>query len=405
MRNKTLLSIAVAAMLMVQVSCVSLHWRNIQSRNVDFAALLGTARLIHDGGMPDYKPTHLGVDRDAPEQPAARPANAPMSDSLHPPFEAFLFLPLTPFSYTTAFILWTILNLVLLWMVPAVLWTFLPRLHSMAHILAMVYGTFFPVLVCLMFGQDSIVLLFLLSFSVSFLLKGKQFPGGFFLALGLFKFQVVLPVFAVLIAMRYWRAIAGFACGTLALLLGMMATIGPKAVFAYIRFVFAVGEHISTHASTRTVLMPNLRGLVSLVPASLDHPGTAALFVLTLSMALLVASFVWIKSFSATPIAVQFSLAVVVASLISYHYYIYNATILVIPMLLLANELAASDANTRTRMTFIVSSVVACGGLLCAAFAIIPLYVGMAALTIGSMGFAGAAFALPLARQRSSNGI
>ncbi len=143
MRNKTLLSIAVAAMLMVQVSCVSLHWRNIQSRNVDFAALLGTARLIHDGGMPDYKPTHLGVDRDAPEQPAARPANAPMSDSLHPPFEAFLFLPLTPFSYTTAFILWTILNLVLLWMVPAVLWTFLPRLHSMAHILAMVYGKFF----------------------------------------------------------------------------------------------------------------------------------------------------------------------------------------------------------------------------------------------------------------------
>jgi hypothetical protein len=395
MFNKPLLGLTVVAMLMAQMACVAFHRRSIERGNVDFAALFQNARLVREGGTPDYNPEHVGVDRDNEEKPSdsLQPRMA-AADTLHPPYEALLFLPLTIFSYKTAFILWTTINLILVWLVPAVLWNFIPRLHADSSVFAILYGTFLPLLVCLMFGQDSIILLFLISLSFWSLSKRRDALAGFFLALGLFKFQLIIPIIASLIVVRYWRVVAGFALGLAALLIGSFALVGPVSTFNYFRFLFAFSRHISTNASGRTVLMPNLRGLISLSTGQFFQPWLQSLVIVTLSITTLIALLVWTKKFHSSAIAVRFSMAVLVASVISYHYYIYNAAILVVPILLMANEFASTAVDRSLRRLFFASAT-ACGILILSAIGIVPLNASMASLAIGTIGMALATFAIP----------
>jgi hypothetical protein len=406
MLNKPLLGITVAAMLMVQVSCVAFHWRSIERGNVDFAALFGNARLVRHGGIPDYNPAHVRVDRDSQENPSDRTSPRMASaDTLHPPYEALLFLPLTSFSYKTAFIFWTTINLILLWLVPVVLWNLIPRLHAEAPVFAILYGTFLPPLVCLMFGQDSIVLLFLLSLTFSSLARKRELLAGFFLALGLFKFQLVIPIIAAVIVMRYWRAVAGFTIGLATLFLGSFALVGPLSTLSYFRFLFAFSRHISTNASDRTVLMPNLRGLVSLFVGPFSQPGIQSLIIVTLSVVILLALLAWSVKFRSSPIAVRFSMAVLVASVISYHYYIYNAAILVVPLLLMANEFAAPNIDRPLRRLYFASGAIACGMLILCTFGIVPVNAAMPSLAIGTIGMVLATFALPFRVVEATNCI
>ena len=395
MLNKPLLGLTVAAMLMIQVMCVALHWNAIRRGNVDFAALIGTARLIGGGKVPNYDSLHVGVDTDATDQQEDRVNPNTMSDTLHPPFESLLFLPLTFFPYLTAFVIWTISNLIFFWSVPAVLKDFLPRLRPEASWLAVIYATSLPVLVCLMFGQDSILLLFLFSFSASSLASNNDIRAGFLLALGLFKFQLVFPIFIVLIVLRRWRALAGFFYGSLSLLIAAVWMIGVEGILRYIRFLFAVTHHISTNTSTRTVLMPNLRGLVSLLSGSSNHPTAQSFVIFVLSIAAIVGFVAWSRKFRELPIRYHFSLAVLVSSLISYHYYIYNAVILSIPFLLMANEFIDTKVHSKLRVIFAVSVFGSYGILLLSVFGILPLEIGMAALTLGSIGVVAVTASLP----------
>jgi len=342
MLNKPLLGLTVAAVLMVQIACVASHWRAIEDQNVDFASLLGASRLLHEGSKPNYDPDHLRVDLDPSVQSAGKSALA-QPDILHPPFESLMFFPLLFFPYLTAFVIWTILNLIMYWSVPFLLRDFLPRLHSEAYWLAILYGTFLPALICLMFGQDSILLLFLIALSLDLLAAKHDTRAGFILALGLFKFQIILPIFLLLVAIRRRNAVYGFICGFFSLMIAAVAMIGPGEVLRYARFMFAVSRHISTNASTRTVLMPNLRGLISLALGNVTQPKTQSLVIIALAALLLGTVLIWTDRFRNYSLRVCISMAVVTASLISYHYYIYNAVILVIPILLMANEFAFVD--------------------------------------------------------------
>jgi hypothetical protein len=69
---------------------------------------------------------------------------------------------------------------------------------------------FLPFAVALIQGQDSFFLLTALVCSFVAMERNRDFLSGAILALGLFKFQFVLPIALLFALWKEWRVVAGF---------------------------------------------------------------------------------------------------------------------------------------------------------------------------------------------------
>ncbi|HLK33659.1 MAG TPA: glycosyltransferase family 87 protein, partial [Terriglobales bacterium] len=180
----------------------------------------------------------------------------------HPPFEALLFAPLAAFPYPAAYYTWLGVNVLLLAAYYLLIRSFLPALHRFSPAMPVLATiAFFPVYATLLQGQDSILLLLLCTLAYLALRKGREFGAGVFLGLGLFRPQLALPLFAVLVLRKRWRAIAGFAATGGALLLVSAATVGWKSLFAYPQYVLRLNANLAA-SGIYPRDMPNLRGML-----------------------------------------------------------------------------------------------------------------------------------------------
>jgi hypothetical protein len=80
--------------------------------------------------------------------------------------------------------------------------------------LPVILGTV-PIAICLVQGQDSILLLALFAAAWSTLDAGNAVKAGLFVALTLFMFQFSFSVFLVFLVWRRWRFAGGFALAAL----------------------------------------------------------------------------------------------------------------------------------------------------------------------------------------------
>lgn len=396
MFKRPVLWLIILGLLALEAGCIASQRKTVQSGIIDFGALYGTARAVHGGAAPDYDPSQIqGVDRIL--EHATRSVPSARVDLLHPPFEVLLFLPLTLLPYLSAYYVWSACNLVLLWMVPLVLWHYLPRLHAEFETVAVLYGLFFPAIVCLLEGQDSILLLLLMTLSFISLAQGRNFRAGVFLALGLFKFHLVLPLVATWLVARHWRAIAGFLSGFIALLATTFAVVGVRTTLGYVPFMFHFGQHISTNVSEKTSMMPNLRGLVSALLGSVATARQQSLLVIALSAIAFCALLLWSAKWRNASVALQFSLALSFTSLLSYHYYVHNAIILALPLLLMTNEFASPSADPRLRKLFTVVAIATCATFIVASLGIVLLEHAMPIVAVESLFLAAILCAVPYA--------
>jgi hypothetical protein len=86
--------------------------------------------------------------------------------------------------------------------------------------------------------------------------------------------------------------------------------------------------------------MPNLRGALDLFLSSVPHLVAA---VLVISLGLLLYAALECRRIGKNLFDLKFSLAVITAVLVSYHALIYDLSVLMVPILLLANQLLAED--------------------------------------------------------------
>jgi hypothetical protein len=261
---------------------------------------------------------------------------------IHPPFEAVLYLSVTWLPLKEAYLLWTGLNLLFLAMASrAVTQAAFPGRNWQT--LSIFSLTFVPLLLCLIQGQDSIVLLLLMIFSYVDLRRERNFSAGCWLALGLFKFQLVLPMMLVLLlamsSLRRRAFASGFAMVTLALA-GLSAAISGWSVFRiYPKFLTDLpAQHF---AGIIPPAMPNFRGLAFLL-FHRDQAPAAIATVGALSLAALIATWIACKHASITPnpndlhaqtpSGLAFSATVVFSLLVSYHLNPHDLTLLLLPI-------------------------------------------------------------------------
>jgi hypothetical protein len=179
---------------------------------------------------------------------------------LHPAFEAAALAPLTVLSLEHAFIVWTLMNVALLGFLPMVLMNSIPLLEAKPYT-GLLGFCLLPTLTALTLGQDSILLLFVISTAYVFLGKRADGAAGLLLSLASVKFQYVVILLPLLLLSRRWRVGVGFSLGCACLAVVSSLITGWRGLMNYFTFVRSFDAH-SGYGALNTALMTNARGFV-----------------------------------------------------------------------------------------------------------------------------------------------
>ena len=308
----------------------------------DFTAMYAAGRCVVSGlGSRLYdQQVQSGIQQQFASRVRNRLGPLPFT---HPPFEAALFAPLGLVAYTTAYWLWNAFSLLALFAFVYLLRPHLPALRNWSSAIPVLASlAFFPVFVCLLQGQDSLLLLLLLGLAFVAMKGRRDFFAGACLGLALFRFQLILPLLAILLLRRKWKVLPGFALLAAALAGVSLAVVGWQQTWNYPRTVLQLSRAQMSGAMNPTN-MPNLRGVIS----SLAGEGNAAhLLIAVISLALVGwAAWRWKSGTSDQDFDLSFSLAMVVAVMASYHRMAHDLSLLLLPLLLAADWLLRSGAN------------------------------------------------------------
>jgi hypothetical protein len=336
------LAMAIPAVFLgFQISGWVFAVRALQEGRVDFRAQYTAGYLVRSGNVHrlyDYG-FQLLLQNDLV---SPRSVTMPFD---HLAYEALFFVPFSFFRFKTAYLAFMAVNVaaVMLSILRVRRWT--PSLnHIYAWLTPVMIIVFLPTAVALMQGQESVLLLLCLIIVFAFLGSGRDFLAGLVLSLGMFKFQIVLPIALLFLLWGKWRLIIGFSFSTIGLLAGSFALVGREATRAYLRLLtsMSVGLHSAADQGRLGVppaAMPNLRGLVIGLLGNKIPSYWQQLAIAILSALVITAAFWRGRHVSARH---KLLIGILAASLVSYHSLIHDMAILLLPLLVLFDECIAA---------------------------------------------------------------
>jgi len=280
------------------------------------------------------------------------PAAVPLP-FIRPACYALLFVPFSLLPYREAYFAFMCLNLVLL---SVSYWILRPWLQHLARtwswLPALIFLGFFPVTVTLTQGQDSIVLLALLAATFAYLNRGRELSAGMLTGLGLFKFQIVIPIALLFLAWRRWRFTLGFATSSLWAGVLSVGLVGWEQSQRYARSLISMNADSSSRANDLSYPIPvrymaNLHGLV----LGVWNGRLPTIWVTAMTIALSAIVCLWVAW--ATPRHVKpveaFPAAIAASVVVSYYLFVHDLSVLLIPMSLLLNRQAETEPTQGRR--------------------------------------------------------
>jgi len=335
-RLRSLLLLALAGMVGMHAWVFFTLRQQVRQGYPDFTAFYAAGKLVRRGQGPQLYNMESQARVQQEFASGVKIRNGPLPFT-HPPFEAALFAPLALLSYSSAYWLWNAASLLALVGFLLLLRPHTRQLRAWSEAVPFLAGlAFFPVFVCLLQGQDSLLLLLLFGLAFVAMKGGHDFLAGICLGLALFRFQLVLPVVAVLFLRRRWKLVAGFALTAVALAAVSAAVVGWGQVLNYPQELLRI-SHAQGAAAMNPRVMPNLRGAVS----SLAGDGNFAhVLIALISLALVgLAAERWKADPQQPGFALGFALTLTVAVMVSYHMMAHDLSVLLIPLLLAAEWL------------------------------------------------------------------
>ena len=256
---------------------------------------------------------------------------------IRPAYQALMFVPFSLLPYRTAYLGFLLLNLLLLALAFLILQ---PRLRGLSRVWpglppALFLG-FYPIALALMQGQDSILLLALLAAALVSLERNRDLTAGALAGVGLFKFQIVVPIVLLFLLWRRWRFVKGFMFS--AILVGLLSfiTSGWAETVVFVHSLLSVGAGLPAvpgeiNFPLRINIMANLRGLIYGL-ASLRAP-QRWLQVTTLLLSSIVVISVRARGRQQRG-GDALVLAITAGVVVSYYLFIHDLSILLIPIVL-----------------------------------------------------------------------
>jgi hypothetical protein len=248
---------------------------------------------------------------------------------IHLPFEELLFVPLSLFPYRTAYLIFLALNCALVAVCIRILrsktkelsqrWKWFP---------ALLFAAFYPISRAAVQGQDSIIVLALLAGALWSLDHDRDFTAGLLIGIGVFKFQIVIPLVLLFLLWRRWRLVAGFALSATTAAIISLWLVGWQGAREYADTLLAMTVRLNSradmlHYGAIPTSMFNLRGLATaLLGGSLSRISLLIVIIASSLTVLVVAA-------RQRP---SLQVAIMASSLVSYHFLSHDATILIIPL-------------------------------------------------------------------------
>jgi Glycosyltransferase family 87 len=341
--NQRILIAFMAVMVCVNAVFLLGLWKQIMAGKNDFPIFYSNAQMVREGsasGLYDFNAENTFTRR---VTDVARPPNN------HLPYELLFFVPLTHLQFRTAYVVWTILGLAMLAGVAFTMrgfqvgrWSFLLTLLT---ILA-----FYPEWFCLLQGQDSILLLSLFAVSFWFWRRGKDDVAGFILALGLFRPQLVLPFVFVALLARKWKLVRGFIPGAALVLALSTAMVGLHGMADYARVLLAQGSQqsgtvLEKQWEVNLGLMTTWRGFLWVcLPRWVPVGVRTFLLLLGTFLGLGWAAKQMRKAEGKGPAAFDLAFAIALATtlLVSFHSFLNDFSLMILPLLICGPMLATS---------------------------------------------------------------
>lgn len=266
MRNRPVV-ITLFALIALHLLFFGILKKKIFTGHTDFAAFYAAGKIIRNGSAGDLYQYETQKRVQAPLFTEVTERQGPLL-YYHPPYEATLFAQLARLPYAWAFGVWTAGCLLILFLLPRLLGPQIAGLRAVAPgFVTLSFLSFFPAFIAVIQGQDSVLLALLFVLCFLALKRGDEALAGAVLALGLFKFQFVLPVAALFLIRRRWRFVAGFSGLAFILSAASLAVVGRKGMLDYPVFLWRLNDGLASKAvqNLRGILpfaMPNLRGLL-----------------------------------------------------------------------------------------------------------------------------------------------
>jgi hypothetical protein len=301
-----------------------LHSGGAGPKKTDFVPYFSAAHLVETGqGDAIYSFHQLGQF----EASLVRPLRVKdgVMPYLYPPYFALLLAPLASLPYTVAYLLWTILNVALLGLSILALQRYAGLRGAAALFFWAGALSFLPVLVGLAQGQTSIVLLAVFTGACLALRAGRSVPAGCLLACVLIKPTYVLPLLAVLLLRRSWRAVAACAASAIVLLAAPVLLLGASVNTGYGNTLLEASGWRKQIGGFQAQWNHSISGLVQLL-----LPGRAAT-MLALVLCLVILGLFLVAVARTHELDVSFALAIVVGLLVSPHVLVHDLTLLLIP--------------------------------------------------------------------------
>lgn len=302
----------------------------------DFTVFYTAATILREGLGHQLYDEHVQfeVQRKSVGQIASRRGPLPY---IHPPFEALIFVPLSCLSYSQAFALWDLLNLTALFGVAVLLRRSVNSLRLIPpweFVIASL--AFFPIFDCFLQGQDSILLLLLCVLGFNALKREADVLAGCWFAMGVFKFQFILPIALLLVIWKRRRVAIGFGVVSALLVLISAGLTGWQSLLCYPSFVLRITKSPST-GGVAAGFAPNLRGLVLGLLSSLPKPPATAVALLLSVLLFCYAVRMGLKASRPKTGELQFSLAVAVSVLVAWQTNMHDLSLLVLPLVLITD--------------------------------------------------------------------
>ncbi len=274
----------------------------------------------------------------------------------HLAYELLIFLPFVSIPFTQAFWLWNAINVLLIVVSAVIVSPYLRNLFRPTALLVFfAVMAFFPTATAFAGGQDSIVLLLIFSAVYVLLKRGQDIAAGLVLALGLFKFPLVLPFLAPFLLRKQGKVVSGFSVGAVCVLAASIAITGFAGVVDFFRLMDLLARHPEV-GYIAPAQMPDARGfLFAIMP---KWPSIQIIVAAVIAIALLALSTKRLSQHRGMDFDVWFALNLFAAAMASPHLYRHDMTPIILAILLCWNGILSSKLERHTVLLFGVVTLI-----------------------------------------------
>lgn len=348
-QTRVFLYLYVIAMLVLHGWILAHACRGITQGLPDFTIFYTAGQIVRTGHAAELYDNNLQKAIQQAVTPTGLLKRGSILPYNHPPFEAVIFIPISRFSYVTAYLIWAGTNCALMLWLALWLRKHVSLLHSLpAHLWVVTLFTFNPVFIALIQGQDSILLLCCFALAYVSFIRNSEFTAGVWLGLGLFKFNLVLPFVLPLFLLKRKKCVAGLLATALALFVLSLSMVGWRALLGYPLYLWGTEQDRSYLWNTAHANQPNLRGLfTSLFPH--DVFLRTGLLILTSGLVLVGMTLVWNRVFAQRSGAIRtgFGIGLLGCVLLSFHLYLHDLSVLLLAIVILMDSLSQRRSLNR----------------------------------------------------------